>query len=71
MKEGKKVEEDNEEDKKKDAIELLGYMIYAASHSTHFHIEGINMVKWTDDKIIGYLTWVKEKLQQAAKEGNQ
>jgi hypothetical protein len=61
--EEKKGEKDNQENKSKDAIELLNHMIHAHAHSTHFRIEGINMVKWTDEKIMESLKWMREKLQ--------
>jgi hypothetical protein len=47
--------------KEEDARELLEYMIHVV-YNPHFRIEGINMDKWTDEKIESCLKWIREKI---------
>lgn len=51
-----------EENERLDAIELVDHMLHSHLHTIHFHIEGINMNKWTDEKIEACLRWIREEL---------
>lgn len=57
-----KQESKVEENEKLDAIELVDHMLHSHLHTTHFHIEGINMNKWTDEKIGACLRWIRKEL---------
>jgi len=48
---------------KKQANKAFEYFVLRVVHTPYFHIEYINIDKWTDEKIKACLMWIREKLQ--------